>query len=323
MDVDLTKKGFVFSREGEKKLHYKMDESIGEGSIFIYPMFRGIDVFFVDIAHANSGLMSNEDMPRYYELSFCSCGCYRADLDREKEICMYPGSLSIMKNYLGMHKTKIPDESFKGFCLLLCPDSFCDGELDYLREVFDIDIRGLCAKLDSYPTAGVYPCDEELHRVCNEMHSLLEMEKMEHFKIKLLEFFCLFHIGLDRELQLKYKRFSRSQMEKAQRLKELIDADITRHHTIEALSKEGNLCGTTLKRCFKTMYQYPPYEYLVRRRMSVAAMKLRDTSKSILQISEEVGYSNASNFTRMFKKIYAMNPKEYRESKKVPAELKG
>jgi len=54
-------------------------------------------------------------------------------------------------------------------------------------------------------------------------------------------------------------------------------------------------------------------DYLIELRMDHARRLLEDTPYSIQDIAEEVGYSNAISFGRMFKKTVSLSPGEYRE----------
>lgn len=312
MKVDWEKKGFYLSCHKKNYMEYRIQPHIGKGKFFIYNLFSGIDALLIDISHIDTYSAENKDMPKYYELSFCSCGYFESELEINKNVRLYPGSLCIMKNYTGKHTSTVPPESFKGFSIFLYPDEFSLKEIEDLHRMFGIDIDLFCRQMDLYPTVLSYPCDEELHKICNDFHVLLESGKIERIKIQFLDLCHLLCEKLQTTIQDKYRHFTINQIKKATTLKTLIDSDISKHHTIEKLSEQSKLCPTTLKHCFKSLYQYPPYEYLVRKRMSTAAILLRESEKSIMQISEEVGYSNASNFTRMFKKIYGVNPREYR-----------
>ncbi len=55
-------------------------------------------------------------------------------------------------------------------------------------------------------------------------------------------------------------------------------------------------------------------EYLLEIRMKKAVMLLADPHIKIYNISNQVGYTNAKNFTRSFRNFYGKTPKEYREN---------
>lgn len=53
-------------------------------------------------------------------------------------------------------------------------------------------------------------------------------------------------------------------------------------------------------------------QYIISRRMNRAMSMLRLTDKTIAEIAAECGFSDASYFTKAFKNIYSITPKEYR-----------
>ena len=53
-------------------------------------------------------------------------------------------------------------------------------------------------------------------------------------------------------------------------------------------------------------------DFLIRVKMEKAAAMLRDAHVMTYEVSDAVGYSNPRNFTRTFKRIYGMTPREYR-----------
>ena len=54
-------------------------------------------------------------------------------------------------------------------------------------------------------------------------------------------------------------------------------------------------------------------KYLTRVRLSHALSLLRDTDKSVMEISVSVGYNNATYFSELFMKYHRQTPTEYRK----------
>ena len=52
-------------------------------------------------------------------------------------------------------------------------------------------------------------------------------------------------------------------------------------------------------------------------RVTEARAMLTSTNDSILEISQKCGFSNLSNFNRMFKKAKRMSPKAYRNAESI------
>ncbi len=83
--------------------------------------------------------------------------------------------------------------------------------------------------------------------------------------------------------------------------------------TISHISQKFHLSPTTLKTTFHRFYGQPIHQWLQTQRMERAAELLYTTSKSILQIAQDVGYEGLSQFNAVFKKKYGMTPRQYRK----------
>ena len=55
--------------------------------------------------------------------------------------------------------------------------------------------------------------------------------------------------------------------------------------------------------------------YANRQKVELAKKMLRETTKSISQISQELGYLNASHFINLFKRFEGITPLVYRQNK--------
>ena len=53
-------------------------------------------------------------------------------------------------------------------------------------------------------------------------------------------------------------------------------------------------------------------EYTKQVRLTLAAQRLRTTTGSVKQIALELGYRNPNDFCRQFKKLFSLNPTEFR-----------
>lgn len=69
-----------------------------------------------------------------------------------------------------------------------------------------------------------------------------------------------------------------------------------------------------LCRFFKEISGISPIQYLINRRIDMAAAMLLETDKSILAISMDCGFENVSYFIRKFKQKKGVTPGEYRKA---------
>ena len=67
-------------------------------------------------------------------------------------------------------------------------------------------------------------------------------------------------------------------------------------------------------RFFKKSLKMSPYDYLINYRINESMKLLKNTSFSILDIAENVGFNNVSHYIQIFKKKTGQTPHEYRNS---------
>ena len=94
----------------------------------------------------------------------------------------------------------------------------------------------------------------------------------------------------------------------------LLHRDIARRWTVDELGREAGLSRSALADRFIRLIGVPPMHYLANWRMQVAAERLRNTSASLAQVAEIVGYDSEAAFSRAFKKAFGMAPATWRRS---------
>ena len=84
--------------------------------------------------------------------------------------------------------------------------------------------------------------------------------------------------------------------------------------TVEQIAAALFLSRPYLSRRFKTETGENLKDYIYLEKMAEARRLLRYSDKSIAAISDYLGFSSQSHFTKEFKKYVGKNPGEYRES---------
>jgi len=84
--------------------------------------------------------------------------------------------------------------------------------------------------------------------------------------------------------------------------------------TVEELGQRAGMSRFTFAQRFKETVGVSPMEYLTRWRMLLAGDRIANTSDSISEIAQSLGYQSASAFTKAFKKVMGCSPREYNRS---------
>ncbi len=97
----------------------------------------------------------------------------------------------------------------------------------------------------------------------------------------------------------------------AQQIHRYLMTNLSKHITIDDLSRLFLVNPTTLKEEFKATYGLSIAAHMRNHRMEKAGKLLLEGNMSISQIAESVGYESASKFSAAFKAYYGVNPSKY------------
>lgn len=99
---------------------------------------------------------------------------------------------------------------------------------------------------------------------------------------------------------------------KLRRVVELMESQLDREFHLAPLAREAGLSEFHFGRAFKQSTGFAPSRYVIRLRMERARQLLRETSRPIIEIGLEVGYTSASHFAQVFRRETGVAPSEYR-----------
>ena len=88
-------------------------------------------------------------------------------------------------------------------------------------------------------------------------------------------------------------------------------------YSIDELASALNMSRTTFYRKLRSLTGMAPMDFMRSQRLKRAALLLLENeSVSIADIAVRVGFNSASYFTKCFKQVYGVLPKDYAASKK-------
>jgi AraC-like DNA-binding protein len=93
-----------------------------------------------------------------------------------------------------------------------------------------------------------------------------------------------------------------------------IDAHASDPIDLQRLSRQAGLSPYHTLRTFSAALGVTPHQYLLRRRLCLAARLLADDSRSVTDISLDSGFGDLSNFVRSFHRAAGVSPRGFRRA---------
>lgn len=91
-----------------------------------------------------------------------------------------------------------------------------------------------------------------------------------------------------------------------------IEDNLEEQLSLDEIAKEAGYSKFHLDRVFTKHVGCTIYKYIQTRRLTVAAEKLVNTNKPIVEIAYEANYKSQQSFTLAFRQLYGSPPREYR-----------
>ena len=94
------------------------------------------------------------------------------------------------------------------------------------------------------------------------------------------------------------------------RCKALIDAQAERLATLEEIAKVTGVEASSVCRWFRRYQGTSPYQYLMRRKMNIAAEHLIENGGLVKEAAQRVGFADPYHFSRAFKSVHGVAPRD-------------
>ena len=121
---------------------------------------------------------------------------------------------------------------------------------------------------------------------------------------------------LRRALDLKHLRVSPVRgglaVRQLRRVRDFIDAQLSNEITISDLATVAGLSQYHFIRAFKHTIGLPPYQYVLSERIRLARELLSKPDLSLGDVARAVGFSDASQLNRVFRKLVGVTPTAFR-----------
>ncbi len=95
---------------------------------------------------------------------------------------------------------------------------------------------------------------------------------------------------------------------------DFINRNYAKPLSLDDVARAADVSVSHLHMLFREHLGESPHQYLIQRRMRVAGHALASGKQSIKAVAAEVGYPNAENFCRAFRKFFTRSASEYRQA---------
>ncbi len=102
---------------------------------------------------------------------------------------------------------------------------------------------------------------------------------------------------------------------KLRRITDWMREHLAEEFSLPRLAEQAGMSEFHFNRLFKRATGVPPSQYQIKLRLDVARRLLRESTKSVITIANEVGYSNPSHFAQLFRKETGLSPTDYRRQR--------
>ncbi|CDM69868.1 AraC family transcriptional regulator [Clostridium bornimense] len=301
----------VLSREDDCVV-YQISNETGEVIMTSYQVFPGIQIIYNDVHIKKCSVrMESEHIGgNIFEINHCREGRIECEVGGEF-FYLTPGDMSINRKKNTGNDSYFPTSHYHGVSVLVDPD-LAPHCLSCILDDVNVQPASIIQKFCGESESFIIRNNKHLEHIFHELYGLPQKIRKGYFKIKVLEI-LLFLGGTEfKQMGVRREMYSQAQVTLAKQVCEFLSTHMEKHITIEYLSDIFHVSKTQLKNCFKGVYGVSIYAYIRTQKMQTAAILLKTTERTILDIASQYGYHNASKFAKAFRDVMGVSPKQYR-----------
>ncbi|MCR5544152.1 MAG: AraC family transcriptional regulator [Eubacterium sp.] len=289
----------------------KADYETGSIKITIFPITAGI---FLSLNEESGASIPFDEKIYNYELTTINqCLTGRCEFKHPGEAVSYISpQLTCIARKRRMDAFYYPLGNYTGLEISIIESLIDETTRDFLSN-FSIDMDILISKYLNQTETFIGKTDARLLTSFKELYQLLSTRNLGRIRLKVFEIFELL-ISEDVVSPSKSNYLTSGQAAMARRTHDILTMDLSKHIAVREIAEELGVSETSLKNYFKEVYGSCISDYMKEKRMKYAADKLQNTSLSILDISNSIGYSNQGRFAKVFHDYYKCKPLEYRRN---------
>ncbi|MCT4606000.1 MAG: AraC family transcriptional regulator [Marinisporobacter sp.] len=294
---------------------YFIKDQFGGGSFFRIKIEEGLEVSGFDISKIDmefDNRMTHEDV---LEVGYC----YRGDtkilsLPDHKEYTFKKDDICIYRTLNRLDHFKFKHRNCKTISIHMDFNAIKNAIHSIWEDQLIVDWQENIDNIFNGKVLIIEKASYDLRKIAQEMDTISSDNMMGYMKLKLktIELLATF---LEQKSKESLKNIKNKDIEEITQAKEIINKNIENTPSVKALAAQLNISVYKLQKGFKDFTGDTVYEYIKKVKMEKAKYLLKNTSLSILEIANEIGYENPSKFANIFKRYNEITPLKYRKSR--------
>lgn len=292
---------------------YKFKPTYGNGN-YVCISFDGLTVMTINSYLKKDLRNEGHFITNRLELSYLLEGesVIRIDSDAQNRIFVHEGQESYIV-YLDQFSGSIEYHMrhFKELKIRIS-DEFLNKH--HLKEHYAIQTK---FGMDNIKQHFASPLCSETRKIVNEVFEYQKdgIKKRLFLEAKVLELLTL-------KLTEAENNFERSPkqgtvLKKIYHVQEIVKSNLTENYTVTQLARFAGINESTLKKEYKRNFNVTLSQHCKDIKMDRAKYLLNNSDNSIVDISQAVGYLNATHFSAAFKKHFGVTPLKFRQGVRV------
>lgn len=288
---------------------YHMKNDIGELTVREYRVFPGIWLMYKD-AHTEKYEYPAAYPKDFLEITHCREGRFEYDAGGQF-FYLAQGDMSINRSIGQGAAVYCPLRHYHGISIAIDPGT-APSCLSCVLDDVNVQPAALLEKFCGEGETFIMRSTPKLEHIFSELYSVPEEIRKGFFKVKILEL-LLFLSNLNPALsQTKAHSCRKEQVELARRVCQYVSGHMDLRPTTKQLAAMFYVSPASIKKCFYDVYGESVYAYIRAYKMQSAAWYLESTDQAVSEIAGKFGYDNSSKFSKAFRDVMGMTPKEYR-----------
>ena len=302
----------VIREEAEGCQKFRLSNKTGEMERTSYEVFDGIRLVYNDVhmKESHTDLPSAPHTDRILEIDHCIEG----RLERSKGddfFYLSAGDMAIHKNADVEHNTFFPTGHYHGITVVIDLDNAPKCLSCFLKDV-NVQPQNIVNRFCTDSDLFIARSNSRLEHIFAELYNVPEEVKTGYFKIKVLEI-LLFLSAFPIDSREERKAYTLTQVQLAKEVCRYLSEHMEQKIKVDELAKRFHVSATQLQSCFRGVYGESVYSYVRNQKIQSAAVMLKTTDKTVLEIANLHGYENAGKFASVFAEIMGVTPNEYRK----------